>query len=206
MNVKSTSIASAPLHLMTGRDIRQFQKAEDIIAAFFPRIVSPHVTALALRLGLSGNQLSVLWGIVNVAGSIAAFEAIVGRYELVLLVFASQVLAHVLDCSDGEVARLRGSASPIGGKLIDGVCHKATEVLADHRLRRRGVSLHCRRRSSCGWDWRCSRVRRCAPTARSVRILVIRVHAQPQKYITPVGPDDVYAAGDSGGRFHRARS
>ena len=63
MNVKSTSIASAPLHLMTGRDIRQFQKAEDIIAAFFPRIVSPHVTALALRLGLSGNQLSVLWGL-----------------------------------------------------------------------------------------------------------------------------------------------
>jgi len=198
--VSGTSILPRRLYSVRSSDIREFQKPTDTITAFFPRIVSPYVTATALQLGLSGNQVTILWGVVNVAASAVVYAAINGRPALVLLVFAMHLFAHVLDCSDGEVARRRQAANPIGGKLLDGICHKATEysmlvayiaaivghapptfVLAVSMALLTGEAM-------CAY-------------AEERRILVVRLHAAPQKFATPTGPDDVYNAGESWSSF-----
>jgi phosphatidylglycerophosphate synthase len=107
--------------------IRRSQKPRDMLPAFFPRKVSPWLTAWLLRTGATPHQVTVLWGVVSVATSGLVYLALTGRWWLVGLVFLSFVLAFTLDCCDGEIARFRGLSDPVGGKLLDGICHRATE-------------------------------------------------------------------------------
>ena len=54
-------------------------------------------------------------------------RAIVGDLWLVPMVVLGFVVSEILDTSDGEMARVLGTSSPIGGKLLDGIAHKATD-------------------------------------------------------------------------------
>jgi phosphatidylglycerophosphate synthase len=103
------------------------QKPRDMLAAFWPRKVSPLLTKLLLPTRITPNQATVLWGVVSVVNSWLVYQAMLGDYRLVPAIFAVYVLAFTLDCVDGEIARYRKIANPVGGKLIDGVCHRATE-------------------------------------------------------------------------------
>ena len=77
--------------------------------------------------GISANQATAVWGLLSLANSYVIYLAIVGKVLLVAVVFALYFVVVVIDCVDGEIARYRNTASPIGGKLLDGVWHKATE-------------------------------------------------------------------------------
>jgi phosphatidylglycerophosphate synthase len=107
--------------------IRRSQKQQDMLAAFFPRKVSPWITAWLLRTGVTPHQVTVLWGVISVATSWLVYLALVAHWWLVGVVFCIFLLALTLDCCDGELARVRGIADPVGGKLLDGICHRATE-------------------------------------------------------------------------------
>jgi len=105
----------------------QGQKPVDGIAFYFARRVSRHLTPMFLRAGLSANQTTAVWGVLGAVNSFAVYLCLTGHYLFVPVVFLVHFLVETLDCVDGEVARIRKTASPIGGKLLDGLWHKVTE-------------------------------------------------------------------------------
>jgi phosphatidylglycerophosphate synthase len=107
-----------------------------MLAAFWPRKVSRHVTAVLVRTPMTPNQATVLWGLVSVLNSFTVYFALTGVWLAIPLIPVIYQLAFVLDCVDGEIARYRQMVNPIGGKLLDAVCHRATEfsLLAAYAL------------------------------------------------------------------------
>lgn len=171
--------------------LRDTQKKQDAVSVFFARKVSRHLTPIFLKTGMSANQATAVWGLLSLLNSYFIYLAITGPLWLVPLVFAIYYLVVVVDCVDGEIARFRNTASPIGGKLLDGVWHKATELslLIAYVA---GVSF---------WRW--------SPWLLPLglmlvageamytyvyerRLTVIRVFAKSSECIWPTYPDDLY--------------
>ena len=107
--------------------LEESQKRQDATAAFWPRRLSPYVTRVALKTSITPNQMTVLWAAISVANSYTVYRALCGDYWLVPLIPLVYVFCYVLDCVDGEIARYRNIANPVGGKLLDGISHRATE-------------------------------------------------------------------------------
>jgi phosphatidylglycerophosphate synthase len=55
------------------------------------------------------------------------YLVLTGRRELIPVIPLVYAFCIVLDSVDGEVARYKNLANPVGGKLLDGICHRATE-------------------------------------------------------------------------------
>jgi phosphatidylglycerophosphate synthase len=55
------------------------------------------------------------------------YLASTGTYALIPVIPLVYIFTFTLDCVDGEIARYRNMANPVGGKLLDGICHRATE-------------------------------------------------------------------------------
>lgn len=90
------------------------------------RRLSPYVTWLFLRLGISANQCSVLRVVLVFA--IGPLFLLPNPVWWIVAVFARYGTV-VLDCVDGELARLRGTASPEGtfvDEFTGMVCGRAT--------------------------------------------------------------------------------
>jgi phosphatidylglycerophosphate synthase len=172
------------------------QKKEDTIAVFFPRKLSKYITAICLPLGLSANQATALWGLISVANSYLIYQAMLGQLFLIPIVFAVYVFAETIDCADGEIARCRKTANPIGGKLLDGICHKATEFsllvayVGAAYIQRPSLEVML-----IGLVLFAGEAMHGYSSER--RVLVIRLHAKPQNYITQPGPYDLYRTGES---------
>ncbi|WP_019136641.1 CDP-alcohol phosphatidyltransferase family protein [Cellulomonas massiliensis] len=118
--------------------IRSRRNAEHWTAQVYGRRISPYLTLVALRLGLSAN--AVTWVMLAVGWLAAAAVATPGWGFAVLAV----VLAHlqmVVDSSDGEVARLTRTSGPVG-IFIDKLAHYTTEAL---------VALALGVRAAGGW-------------------------------------------------------
>jgi phosphatidylglycerophosphate synthase len=107
--------------------IRASQKHRDVLAAYWPRRISPYITAALLRTPITPNQTTVLWGIISAANSYVVYLVLTGQYILLPAVPLVYIFTYILDCSDGELARVRGISSPVAGKLLDGISHRATE-------------------------------------------------------------------------------
>lgn len=104
-----------------------WQKKEDAIGVFWDRRISPFFTRAFVRSGVTPNQATMLWGAISLANSYLVYRAMLGEYWLVPAVWAIYLLCSVIDCADGEVARATNNVNPIAGKLLDGICHRATE-------------------------------------------------------------------------------
>jgi phosphatidylglycerophosphate synthase len=176
--------------------LRLHQKQFDITEVFFHRKVSPYCSAVFLRLGVSANAITGLWGALNVVGSIFVYWALTRHPAFVLLVPIVHNISEVFDCADGEVARISGKSSPIGGKLLDGLSHKATEfsLLAAFVMG--------------AWqlvpEWYVVAIALLLLAGEGMigytyerRLLVLRVHAQFQGRATEMAPDDLYERGDT---------
>jgi phosphatidylglycerophosphate synthase len=107
--------------------ILESQKHRDVLAAFWPRILSKHITALLVRTPITPNQTTILWGVISALNSYVVYRVMIGEYVWLPVIPAVYVLTYVLDCVDGEIARVRDMANPVGGKLLDGICHRVTE-------------------------------------------------------------------------------
>jgi len=110
-----------------GASARAFQKHHETIVAYWDRRISPAFTRLFVAAGVTPNQATLLWGAISALNSYTVYRALIGDYWLVPVVWAVYVLCSVLDCADGEVARATGNVNPVAGKLLDGICHRATE-------------------------------------------------------------------------------
>ena len=167
------------------------QKYTDAVSVYFARQVSRHVTPVFLALGLSANGATAVWGLISLFNSFVIYLTIVGAYYLLPLVFVLYFLVVVIDCVDGEIARYRNTASPIGGKLLDGVWHKATEYslliayTAGAHYWTGSLTL-----MPIGFVLLAGEAMYTFVYER--RLTVIRVYAKSSEYISPVAEDDFY--------------
>ena len=98
---------------------------EGFVDRYFNRKLSRWFTRVFLVLGLSPNVITM---IATVIGLLAAAGFGIGTYSAGILAAALFQLAAVIDCCDGEVARLTFTESPFGAWLdiaMDNVVHMA---------------------------------------------------------------------------------
>jgi hypothetical protein len=94
---------------------RRAAKAEDaFVATFVHRPLARRLTPVALRLGLTPNQVTLL---SVVAGLAAAAAFAVGSTAALVAGAVLLQLSLVVDCVDGDVARYRRMFSPVGAWL-----------------------------------------------------------------------------------------
>jgi len=106
-------------------EVRLRANAEHWTASLYLRDLSPYLTWLLLKTRISANGVT---GLMILAGwSTAAALLIPGIWGALLALALSQV-QMLIDCSDGEVARWRGTSSP-AGVFLDKVGHYSTESL-----------------------------------------------------------------------------
>ena len=103
------------------------QKHEERLAAFWPRKVSKHITRVLVKTPMTANQATILWGIISVANSYTVFLALTGNWFAIPLIPLIYYFCVILDSVDGEIARYKNIVNPVAGKLLDGLCHRATE-------------------------------------------------------------------------------
>lgn len=85
----------------------------------FVRRVSIYLTKFFLYTPITGNQVTVLWCIIGITAGIL-FS--VGNYRYSIIGALLLQLLYVLDGTDGEVARYKGTCS-LKGEYIDQLCH-----------------------------------------------------------------------------------
>jgi phosphatidylglycerophosphate synthase len=167
------------------------QKNTDAVSVYFARQTSPSITPLFLKLGISANQATAVWGLVSLANSYVIYRAIAGSYFLIPVIFFLYFVVVVIDCVDGEIARFNRTASPIGGKLLDGVWHKATEysLLAAYVA---GAYFWTRD----PWLFPIGLLLMSGEAMYTFvyerRLLVIRLFAKSSEYINPTTGNDLY--------------
>ncbi len=99
---------------------------DGFVDAYLNRTLSRPLTRLFLRTSLNPNQITLLSCFVGLLGAACFFQA--GYWGLVLGALLLQ-LSAIVDCVDGEVARMKFLESPLGAWLdvtLDTVVHIAT--------------------------------------------------------------------------------
>ncbi|WP_141363162.1 CDP-alcohol phosphatidyltransferase family protein [Glutamicibacter uratoxydans] len=106
-------------------EVRARKNAEHWTAELYLRHISIYLTAVLVRTRISANGVT---GLMILAGWCMSLALLIpGIWGPLLAVVLSQVQLY-FDCSDGEVARWRGTQSP-RGIFIDMVGHHTTEAL-----------------------------------------------------------------------------
>lgn len=104
--------------------IRGRHNSEHWVGDLYHRPLSPYLTRIFLRMGLSANAVT---GVMIVTGWLAALALLIpGLPGGFLAAFLGQ-LQMFIDCTDGEIARWNRSQSPVG-VFLDKVGHYTTEA------------------------------------------------------------------------------
>lgn len=103
--------------------VRTRAGAEHWVASAYLRDLSPYLTRVLLRLGLSAN--GVTWLMIACAALAAVATGLPGVAAAAAVVVLVQ-LQMLVDCCDGEVARWRRTSSPLG-VYLDRVGHYIAE-------------------------------------------------------------------------------
>jgi phosphatidylglycerophosphate synthase len=105
--------------------IRGRKSAEHWTGDLYMRHISPYLTRVLVRGGLSANAVTGLMILFGAASGVALL--VPGLWGPLLAVLLTQ-LQMLSDASDGEVARWRGTSSPLG-VFLDKVGHYLAESL-----------------------------------------------------------------------------
>ena len=103
--------------------VRGRKNSEHWVADVYLRSVSPYLTRLLLRTGISAN--TVTWFMIATGASAGLALLIPGIPGAALALFLGQ-LQMLWDCCDGEVARWRATFSP-AGTFLDKIGHYTAE-------------------------------------------------------------------------------
>lgn len=140
MSVRSPTPSVAELRAATQPpSLFERNSGEHWAGKLYMRRVSPYVTRVLLRLGLSPNAVTWLMILVGLlAAGVLTLPGVVPAVAAVLLI----QLQLLLDCSDGEMARWLDRRSPVG-VYLDRLGHYLTETALPIGL---GI------RADGGWD------------------------------------------------------
>ncbi len=99
-------------------------EAEEVIDLALYRPVAFGVVKLIYRLPITPNQVTFLSFLCNL---LAAYYFSLGIAELFAIAALWFAIGNVLDCSDGQLARMQQSGTPLG-RLVDGVLDYVSSV------------------------------------------------------------------------------
>ena len=116
MNDRAPQPALPPGHAGKASDI------EELTDRYFTRPVGSIFASAAGRLGLTPTQVTILGGIVGIAGGALLYDERLGW-----LAFAFLFLHAILDSADGQLARRTGQVSELG-RVLDGVGGYVTHI------------------------------------------------------------------------------
>jgi phosphatidylglycerophosphate synthase len=105
--------------------VRGRRTAEHWTGDLYMRSISPYLTRVLVRAGLSANAVT---GLMILTGCAAGFALLVPGWPGPVLAVLLTQLQMLWDASDGEVARWRGTSSPLG-VFLDRVGHYLAESL-----------------------------------------------------------------------------
>ncbi len=106
-------------------EVRQRANAEHWTASLYLRDLSPYLTWVLLKTPISANGVT---GLMILTGWATAAAVLIPGLPGALLAMLLGQLQMLVDCCDGEVARWRGTRSPMG-VFLDKVGHYTTEAL-----------------------------------------------------------------------------
>lgn len=118
--------------------------AEETLDLVFYRPLAFGIVKAIYRLPVTPNQITFL---SFAAGMVAAWYFSVGSAAAYTAAAVWLIAANVLDCCDGQLARLQGSGTPMG-RIIDGLADYCISVAVFIAL---GIGLTAR--SSGGYEW-----------------------------------------------------
>ena len=95
------------------------REVEELIDYYYHRPLAGLLVQLLLPLPFTPNQVTVASGLVGVLAGVAMGYVAVGADYWVAVGGGLLLLSILLDCADGQLARLRGIASP-AGRILDG--------------------------------------------------------------------------------------
>ena len=101
----------------TYRRSLKMPEAEEIFDLLFYRPVAFLLVKVLILLPITPNQVTML---SLIAGCVAAWYFSVATGTALILAAVWYAVANILDCSDGQLARLQKSGTPLG-RLVDGV-------------------------------------------------------------------------------------
>lgn len=106
-------------------EVRLRANAEHWTASLYLRDLSPYLTWVLLKTGISANGVT---GLMIVVGWMTAAALLIPGVAGAALALVLGQLQMLVDCCDGEVARWRNNRSP-AGVFLDKVGHYTTEAL-----------------------------------------------------------------------------
>jgi hypothetical protein len=101
-------------------------EAEELVDLLIHRPLARALVALLSRTPITPNQVTLLSGLTGIAAGAAVWRGAVWRPGL-LWGAALLLVSVVLDCSDGQLARIRGISSTYGA-ILDGIADYAVGV------------------------------------------------------------------------------
>ncbi len=104
--------------------VRDRENSEHWVADVYLRDISPYLTSLLLRTSITANGVTYLMIATGALAGVALLIPGMPGASLALLLGQMQML---WDCSDGEIARWRGTSSP-KGVFLDRVGHYVAEA------------------------------------------------------------------------------
>ena len=120
---------------------RKSEETDDPIDVFIYDPIAIRLTYLFIRLGWSPNAVTIMSMIFGIGGSVLLVPK---KVPVNLLGIASVLFAAILDCCDGQIARLTHSSSQLGRVLdgcVDMVNYLAIYVALGFRLMGETVSV-----------------------------------------------------------------
>ena len=106
------------------RNSLKHPEAEEILDLMFFRPVAFFLVKGVYRLPITPNQISLLSLVVGLASALFLSIGKIDYYRIGALLLLG---ANILDCMDGQLARLQGSGTPLG-RIIDGVADYVTGI------------------------------------------------------------------------------
>ncbi|MCH9840473.1 MAG: CDP-alcohol phosphatidyltransferase family protein [Candidatus Nanopelagicales bacterium] len=103
--------------------VRDRKNSEHWVADVYLRDISPYLTKLLLRTSITANGVTYL---MILTGALAGFALLIPGLPGATLALLLGQMQMLWDCSDGEVARWRGTSSP-KGVFLDRVGHYVAE-------------------------------------------------------------------------------
>lgn len=118
---------------------RKSDDTDDLVDKYFHEPMALYLTRLFIRLDFSPNTVTLLSMLFGVSGGLLFYPQ--NRW-LNLLGVLLQIFAAILDCSDGQVARMTGKKSELGRVLdgiVDGLNFAAVYAALGFRMMREAI-------------------------------------------------------------------
>lgn len=114
-----------PIHFMPPRPVRAEETfkprdVDELLDFYVFRRLAAYVVRALTPTSATPNQVTLAAGIVGVLSGIAVWYASIGERSWLLIGAGLLLFSMVLDCSDGQLARIRGGCSMLG-RVLDGI-------------------------------------------------------------------------------------